>query len=225
MFGWWNGSRPKVRTFRVPMFVIAAALIGLMAVLATLQYRWLGRISDAERERMTANLGADSSGVAQDFDQELTRAYVTFQLELSRAEDNLAAKLSPRYDRWMATARYPRMVRDVYVVRQDEGAETLQRYIAGARFVEPAEWSEPLRPIREAMAKTVMRRTEGARGLPNTFVFTAVTPQAFEQVPALVIPMPMMFINTLETTPRAGTSHRLSFDGLSAFVILHLDRD
>ena len=38
------------------MFVIAAALLGLIALLATLQYRWLGQISDAERDRMTATL-------------------------------------------------------------------------------------------------------------------------------------------------------------------------
>ena len=225
MFPSRTGARLKVRTFRVPMFVIAAALIGLIAVLATLQYRWLGRISDAERERMTANLGAHSKGLAQDFDQELTRAYATFQLELLREEDNLAAKISTRHDRWIATARYPRMVRDVYVVKQGDATQTLQRYIASARFVEPAEWTEALRPIRDALAKTVVRRTDGARGVPNTFVFTAMTPQAFEQVPALVIPMPMMFINTLETTTRAGTSPRLAFDGMSGFVILLLDRD
>ena len=40
------------------MFVVAAALLGLIALLATLQYRWLGQISDAERERMTATLSA-----------------------------------------------------------------------------------------------------------------------------------------------------------------------
>ena len=231
MFASRTGARLKVRTFRVPMFVIAAALIVLIAVLATLQYRWLGRISDAERERMTANLGAHSTGLAQEFDHELTRAYATFQLELSREDDNLAARISPRHDRWMATARYPRMVRDVYVVKQSEGAQTLQRYIASAKFVEPVEWTEPLRPVREALGKTVVRRAEGAQGVPNTFVFTAMTPQAFEQVPALLIPMPMMFINTFESARREGAPrdalppHRMALDGTSAFVILHLDRD
>ena len=127
MFSPRTGTRWRVRTFRVPMFVIAAALIGLIAVLATLQYKWLGRISDAERERMTANLGAHSTSLAQEFDQELTRAYATFQLELTPDGENLAAKLSARYDRWLATARHPRMVRDVYVLRNDGTTPTLQR--------------------------------------------------------------------------------------------------
>jgi Tfp pilus assembly protein PilV len=34
------------------MFVVAVGLLGLLALLATLQYKWLGRISDAERDRM-----------------------------------------------------------------------------------------------------------------------------------------------------------------------------
>ena len=40
------------------MFVVAAALLGLIVLLATLQYRWLGQVSAAERERMKANLAA-----------------------------------------------------------------------------------------------------------------------------------------------------------------------
>src|SRR5438067_1980917 len=42
------------RGFRPPLALFAAALLGLIALLATLQYQWLGRISDAERERMPA---------------------------------------------------------------------------------------------------------------------------------------------------------------------------
>ena len=63
------------------MFAVAAALLGLIALLATLQYRWLGRISDAERERMTATLNARADAFAQDFDRELTLAYMLFQVE------------------------------------------------------------------------------------------------------------------------------------------------
>ena len=63
------------------MFVVAIALLGLIALLATLQYKWLGRISDAEREGMRATLNTRASGFAQDFDSELTRAYLLFQVE------------------------------------------------------------------------------------------------------------------------------------------------
>ena len=219
------GTRLHVRTFRVPMFVIAAALIVLIAVLATLQYRWLGRISDAERERMTSNLGAHSTALAQDFDQELTRAYAIFQLELSGEQESLAAKLTARHDRWMATARHPRMVRDVYIARHDGAAPALQRYSATSKFIEPVEWPAALTPVRDAVAKAMVRHAETTRSLPTTFVFTTMPPQAQEQVPALVIPMPILFINSLDPNSRPGSSPRVALDGLSAFVIVHLDRE
>ena len=43
------------------MYVVAAALLGLIALLATLQYRWLGQVSAAERERMQTHLAARST--------------------------------------------------------------------------------------------------------------------------------------------------------------------
>ena len=46
------------------MFVVAAALLGLIALLATLQYRWLGRISDAERESRKTTLNARAAAFA-----------------------------------------------------------------------------------------------------------------------------------------------------------------
>src|SRR5918992_2368839 len=98
--------------FRLPMFVVAAALLGMIAVLATLQYRWLGRISDAERERMTANLRAHAVAFAHEFDRELTRAYLTFQLEPVHEAGNSAARIALRHERWVATSRYPRLIKE-----------------------------------------------------------------------------------------------------------------
>src|SRR5512132_1512509 len=101
--------------FRVPMFVVALALLALIVLLATLQYRWLGRISDAEREGMRSALNTRADGFARDFDGEITRAYLLFQLE-PQSTDNLATRVLTRYERWHSTARYPHMVKDVFVV-------------------------------------------------------------------------------------------------------------
>src|SRR5688572_5352143 len=101
---------------RLPMFVVAAALLGLIALLATLQYRWLGQVSAAERERMKTNLAARATGFAQDFDREITRAYLTFQLDPLRDGSSLAVHMSQRYDQWQASSRYPRLVKEVYLV-------------------------------------------------------------------------------------------------------------
>ena len=71
---------------RVPLFAVALALLGLIGLLATLQFRWLGRISDAERDRMRATLETGASGFARDFDSEFTRAYPPSRPILSAAQ-------------------------------------------------------------------------------------------------------------------------------------------
>jgi hypothetical protein len=108
------------------MIAMAAALLGLIAVLATLQYRWLGRVSDAERERATATLEARAAAFARDFDRELTLAYTLFQFETPDAfgaapgEGAPGERLAARHDRWRSRARDPRLIQDVYLTRREQ---------------------------------------------------------------------------------------------------------
>ena len=53
-------------------------LLALLATLATYQYRWLGEVSNAERERMRSGLQTRASDFAQAFDRELTQIYLAF---------------------------------------------------------------------------------------------------------------------------------------------------
>src|ERR671913_136999 len=141
------------RRFRLPMFVIAAALFGLIALLATLQYRWLGQISEAERESRTSTLSARANAFASDFDKELTLAYMLFQVEPvldgTSPADNMAARLSARYERWSSTARYPRLIKDYYVASRGRvGDASLRRFNTATKFLEPVDWPETLAALR-----------------------------------------------------------------------------
>src|SRR5688500_6928062 len=104
---------------RAPLIVSAAALLGLILLLATLQYVWLGRISEAERERLRATLDARTAELAQDFDRELTRAYLLLQTEPPHASRDVAARFSERYDRWHATSAFPRLLKDFHVATRE----------------------------------------------------------------------------------------------------------
>jgi hypothetical protein len=129
------------------MFVVAATLLGLIALLATLQYRWLGRISDAEREGMKATLNTRASEFAQDVDSELTRAYLLFQVEPLEDAGNLASRVAARYDRWQETAQYPPLIKNVYLMTGNV-EQPLQRFNPSTRFLEPADWPESMREVR-----------------------------------------------------------------------------
>src|SRR6266545_4060788 len=106
------------RHFRLPIPVIAGALLGLIALLATLQYQWLGQISGAERDRMKATLNTRATAFSQDVDRELTRAYLMFQLDAMQPDQGTVAALMARYDRWQVTAPLaPSQVPASFVVR------------------------------------------------------------------------------------------------------------
>jgi len=46
------------RRFRPPLLAVVIALFALIAVLAGLQYHWLGQITEAERARLTSGARA-----------------------------------------------------------------------------------------------------------------------------------------------------------------------
>ena len=203
------------------MSVVAAALLALIAVLGTLQYRWLGRISDAERERMTANLGTHAVALAQEFDRELTRAYVTFQLEPVHEAGNNAARMAQRHERWIATARYPRLIKAIYVASraEDGSAQPLQRFDPSTRFLEPAEWPESLRRIQEAFAKQPTSPPGGEMVMIRT-----IPSPVWDEIPALVIPTPLLLMNE-RIAIQGARPQDFRMLHPTAVTILLLDRD
>ena len=196
---------------RLPMVVVAIALLALIALLGTLQYRWLGRISDAERERMRATLNTRASGFAQDFDGELTRAYLLFQLD-PQAGGTPESRIALRADRWQSTARYPRMIKDIYSVVAGEPRE-LRRFDPATQTLVAAEWLPDMEPIRADLS-TSSREHRDASG----FVVRTIPPPIWETVPALVIPMPVIMFN------HEGARTELRMLPSLSYVIVLMDR-
>ena len=206
------------------MAIIAAGLLGLIALLATLQYRWLGQISGAERERMTATLHQRATAYAQDVDRELTRAYLLFQLDSFQPDQSPAGAVATGYDRWLATSRFPRMVKAVYVTAPQTApgqAATLQRYDPATRFIEPAEWPEAAAPIRKQIEQPPPP-SMNARGDAPTLLRRAMMPSVWPSVPALVIQSPMLMVSHLDArlSEMRGAPMRLSPDIRHTVVLL-----
>jgi signal transduction histidine kinase len=110
----------------LPSWILTAALFGLLALLATLQYRWLSEISEAHRERTRSRLERDARGFAKDFDRELTRilryAQVVREESLARRSTPEAADVAAFYELWTDLAPVPGFLRDVFLIeRGDQG--------------------------------------------------------------------------------------------------------
>jgi signal transduction histidine kinase len=185
------------------MAVIAGGLLGLIALLATLQYTWLGQISDAERDRMKALLHTRATSYGRDLDYELTRAYLLFQLDSLQPDQGPAAAVAARYDRWIATSRFPRMVKDVYLVAAQSAPgepPALQRYDPATRFLTPVEWPEAAAAIRQRIEQPPPVPPPTTTG--PTVLLRGMLPTVWPSIPAIVIQSPTLMVSHLDARLR-----------------------
>ena len=214
------------RRFRPPLALVAAALLGLIALLAVLQYRWLGQISDAERTQRRTTLAAGALEFAQDFDREITRAYLLFQadtpLEHMSSEQDLAGRFAARYDRWQATARFPRLVSEFYSFSQDDrdaggarsGAGDLRRFDPATRRLDPAQWPASMKDWRDQLAVATWQDSSSST---NALFIRKIPSPIWESAPAIVVPTPIIVLGEPKPAPRMAAA--------MSFALLAIDRD
>ncbi len=191
--------------------ILAAVVLAiLLPLLAILQYRWIGEVSQAERER----LRAAPDHFAEDFDRELTRAFLSFQpgppasgtastrptkdekneATAARATAERRATLVRQARRWRIEAPVPQLLRAIDIVEEGPGgALALSRLDAvGDRFV-PVPWPADLAALQKRLS------TDGQ------------VPPIDGEDAVLVLPLSHTFMDE----PGEGRGH----------VLLELDRD
>ena len=176
----------------MPLFVVALALLGLIGLLATLQYHWLGQVSEAESDRLRAGLAAGASSFAEEFDAELTRAYLLFQSEPVGVREDLPARFASRYDRWQATAKFPRLVKQFFSFDPGDAgqAAALRKFDPQTRTLMPADWPASMSGWREQLVDSTSAES-GTSPDGGTLLIRRMAPAVWAAVPALVVPSPV----------------------------------
>ncbi|HEX6902922.1 MAG TPA: HAMP domain-containing sensor histidine kinase [Thermoanaerobaculia bacterium] len=100
-------------------FAVAAVLLLLLAVLATLQYRWIGELSALERRRMDENLRASANRLADDLNLEVTRVFLYFHPLSPAISRTNRSDVSHQHDNWLSEAPNREIVRDVFYVHRN----------------------------------------------------------------------------------------------------------
>jgi signal transduction histidine kinase len=153
---------------------LSVALAVLVAGLAALQYRWLGQVSDAERDRMRASVLARATQVGEAFDREITRAYFLLQLDPSTREQRNWDVYAARVQAWRASTEFPGILNEILLAERGTGGSiTLQRFNPEAGRFEPSAWPERAAPLRQWFE-----------------TWPPVIQPISQDVPALVMPMP-----------------------------------
>jgi signal transduction histidine kinase len=203
-----------------PWQLIAAlsVLLVLLGTLGTLQYRWLGEVSEAERTRMRDGLRARISEFTQAFDGELTRTYSAFHVTSDQIGGGERAALEAAWNRWRMAAPAPGLVRDVYLAEGiARDSAQLQRLDPAQHTLEPVAWppelKESLARAHQALPRVV--------GTAETAAPVLLSDAIDARIPALIIPVPRL---TAAEVPDAPLTVLVDQGGPGLVVIVVLDR-
>lgn len=131
------------RLLAVQLLLLAAGL----GVLATLQYRWLQQVANAEREHIRQNLTRAAERLGEALAGEIRRAVLAFE----STED---AEIAPLYQAWVENAPHPELVAAVYVAdRNEDDSWSLHRLDPASYTLEPAAWPPALAPFKKVLAE------------------------------------------------------------------------
>lgn len=176
----------SMRFFRKTTLVSIAlvmSLAAILAVLAVLQYRWSGEVSQAERQRMQAGLVASVSQFRAQFSNELQQLALLSQrneaLLLSRNWQQYAVSSEE-----LLSSSSAYLVAGIYlwVVQADTGSELL-KLNPRARAFEPVKWPQPLEAVKERYDRSFsdpMSPSPDFRPFPWTMLF---------RIPLLIHPL------------------------------------
>jgi signal transduction histidine kinase len=138
----------KMRRNPPLVLVVVAILMVLLPLLAYLQYQWLGKVSEREREQMQSSLRRSLSQLRQDFNREIARIFLQFQLQVE-PDNRSGEEYLKLYTHWNSTAPYPKLIQDIFLHQPSlaDGTE-LQRLNLSAGVWETADWTSEFGPRR-----------------------------------------------------------------------------
>ncbi|MEO8073754.1 MAG: hypothetical protein ABI686_11005, partial [Acidobacteriota bacterium] len=121
-------------------------LLGLLVLLAGLQYKWLGQISDAEREHLQSRLQDDTKRFAEDFNREIQSVYFDFQINAEDFKNQNWNNFNKSLISWHNQTQFPELIKDFYFVKKDDFRTLLKFDVKNSEF-EKVEWTNDLTKI------------------------------------------------------------------------------
>jgi signal transduction histidine kinase len=137
--------------------VLPGVLMALVVLLATLQYQWLGKVSEAERAQMLRSLSQRAREFAADFDTELAQLTHAYAVSRDVVDGERLDGMVEAITRWQASAKFPHMVKAIYLADSVDGAYALWPFALQERRFEAAPlptWPAALEPVRVQLASS-----------------------------------------------------------------------
>jgi len=158
-------ARPSALT------VLTLALLIALPALAVMQYRWVGQVSEAERDRMERNLRTAAFQFRGAFDGEIVRAVNGLRVDATTVQESAWYRYADRYTSWLDSAEHPAIVAAVFLVDENQGTVRLRRWNATSHEFEEIGWPAELanwRPrFEQDLAAFGNRQSGGRVPFPN----------------------------------------------------------
>jgi signal transduction histidine kinase len=137
---------------RVLWTALILVLAAVLVVLAVLQYRWSGAVSEAASERLRANLQASVNGFRQELYRDFAGICLALQTESPDAPPATPAQYAERVQSWKRTAVHPALISTVYYWQGvgSDREQLLSLDSATGQF-EPGTWPGNLGKLAERM--------------------------------------------------------------------------
>ncbi len=146
--------------------VIAVVLTAaLLPILAALQYRWLGTLSDLEHRRASSSLHRATERFCEELDRDLTRIYSTFRHNLFDHSGEAEDRLTRAYEEWMSSDSFPELVKDVYwITRNRRKRLQIEKFDPASQRLGASEWPDWLTAQEDGLTKYFEERSSEHEG-------------------------------------------------------------
>ncbi len=162
---------------------VAVILLVLLGAVATLQYRWVGEITAAERERLQTGVRTRGAEFAAAVDQDVTRAFAAFQADPAAFERDPGRALADAAERAARETATGAAVKGIYVA--EPGTEARLRQLdMRRRILVDTDWPAGLSALRARVAAFPKTAVPGLPLLPGLF-----DDPLDRVVPALIVPI------------------------------------
>lgn len=157
-------STTKNRRRTALSWLFVAGLFVLCGVLGVLQYRWIGEVSVAARDRLRGSLQASLNRLSLDFNTEIATAARAL---LPPGSESAETEVAARYAQWKKTGRHGQMFRHIAIAEPRNKALMLRNLDLDKAVFETAEWPSDWAPTKGRLENMLSAEPRQRRGFPG----------------------------------------------------------
>ncbi len=136
------------------LLIIFSGLLTLVVLVAAiLLYRWIDRVSAADRLQQKELLEVAFRGFQSDFSSTIQEIFSNFRPQASlESEQEIETHLGELYSQWQSITRQPQLIESLGIgIIDSKGTLTFERYFPGEKKFERQDWPVELQNYRDLL--------------------------------------------------------------------------